>query len=191
VSGSTEDISPAFLSIRKDPQADQIDASGAPFESMQCTIKVNFDFTDCWAASGRRATNGPTIHFAFADTDDPAGLVGWRQLPIDCSVLDKRSHFSIESFSFSGPSATSNRSKYGPTFLEAICLFLGDMYECPDYPPGKEIRWDLQTVDSQKCHFQQTPSVRRELLNNSEIVRFLSCTFESTNGNMAFAKRLH
>jgi hypothetical protein len=29
------------------------------------------------------------------------------------------------------------------------------------------------------------------LLNNSEIVQFLSCTFESTNGNKAFAKRLH
>ena len=158
---------------------------------MQCTVKVDFNFNDCWTSSGRRATNGPMILFSLATTDDPAGLVGWEQLAVDCSVLDKRSHFSIESFAFNGPSATSDRSKYGPTFLDAVCIFLADMYECADYPPPKEIRWDLQTLDCPKGPFKPSTTVRRELLNNSEIVQFLSCTFESTNGNMAFAKRLH
>jgi hypothetical protein len=79
--------------------------------------------------------------------------------------------------------------KYGPTFLEAICIFLSDLYDCPDYPPPTQIRWDLQSVESAECHFEQAAAVRREVANNSEVLQFLSNTFADV-GNGSYIKHL-
>ena len=153
--------------------------------SLVVLVKVVADFTYCWSSTGRKSTDGPSLNITFASSNDPAGQKDWDKLSIFMSLLDKRTHFSIEYFSFSGPS--SDRSQYGSIILEAICIFLRDIYECPDYPPANAIRWDLQTLTSATCHFQPSAAVRREITNNSEVLKFLPDTFQAV-GNGAFSK---
>ena len=168
----------AYLTVCKDVQG---------HASLRCIIKVDAVFEHCWSpADGRKALDGPDLIFTFASLK-PNMKTEWDHLHIYCSILDKRSHFAIENFLFTGPS--SDRMKYGPTFLEAICIFLSDLYDCPDYPPPTQIRWDLQSVESAECHFEQAAAVRREVANNSEVLQFLSNTFADV-GNGSYIKHL-
>ena len=138
----------AYLTICKDVQG---------HASLRCTMKVDAVFEHCWSpADGRKALDGPDLIFTFAYLK-PSLKAEWEHLRIYCSILDKRSHFAIENFLFTGPA--SDRMKYGPTFLDAICIFLGELYDCPDYSPPTQIRWDLQSEESAECHFEQAAAV--------------------------------
>ena len=102
----------AYLTICKDVQG---------HASLRCTMKVDAVFEHCWSpADGRKALDGPDLIFTFAYLK-PSLKAEWEHLRIYCSILDKRSHFAIENFLFTGPA--SDRMKYGPTFLDAICIF--------------------------------------------------------------------
>ena len=155
--------------------------------SLRCIVRVDAVFEQCWSKDGRKASDGPDLVFTFASLK-PVPKDGWEQLRISCCIADKRSHFSIEKFMFNGPA--SDRMRYGPTFLEAVCNFLRDHYHCPEYLPPTQIRWDLQTLESAECHFEQIEEVKREVANNSEVLKFLSNTFEDA-GNGSFVRRLY
>ena len=154
--------------------------------SMLFSIKVVVDFNSCFSGSGKKSSNGPELKFSYAVHNSVTNA--WDKLPITCSITDKRGHFSIESLFFAG--LPSDRTKYGPAILNAVYLFLRDIYTCPDYPPPKEIRWDLQTLESEVlCLFEPTVTLRRELANNSKVLEFLRHSFLDA-GHGAFLKKL-
>jgi hypothetical protein len=59
--------------------------------------------------------------------------------------------------------------KYGPTFLEAICIFLRDLSIAQIIRHQRKLD-GICNLESAECHFEQAAAVRREVANNSEVL---------------------
>jgi hypothetical protein len=161
----------------------------AKSRSVGATMAANVDFNSSRSKSGRISRNGPTLQFTFAvPISDLANQRGWVKLPVVLTVLDERATFSITEFLFSGPN--EERQKYGLTFLDAVCQFLGQIYVCPAYPAPKSIKWDLLTSTSPGVDLHELPLEERTVLaNNSHVLHFLRRYF-SDAGDGVYIKKL-